>query len=263
MSVRSAIAVFVIIFAFPIMAQAEDAKPKVGMVMMYGKALAGHDPVRTMSIFLGNMRGKGYVLDSPEMPWSPRHHYDVSFAEMLGQIDAAIGRLKEQGATVIFLGGHSFGAAAALAYCRAHPEAIRGVVSLSAGHMPEAKRMRELFADDVAKARQMVADGRGSETAPFDEMNQGEPMAVWTTAGHYVDWFAPDGPMNLHDNVAHCANPVFWAISTDEQGKPVDRPMFTLLPPNPMNRFVVIPGTHVDTADGAASDVVQWIEALR
>ncbi len=245
-------------------ARADDVKPPAGVVVMHGKVAPGGHVGKTTGQLVSVLRNHGFLVETPEMPWSPSHHYDVSYGEMLGQIDAAILHLRERGAVTIFVAGHSFGAASALGWCAAHNGAAAGIIALSPGHVPESGLMREDFAPSVARARQMVADGKGDQTGDFADMNQGQPMAVTTSARHYLDWFAPDGPANLHHNVAACGGlPVYWAISSAELGKPVDRPMYETLPANPANVFTVVPGKHAETADGAATSVAGWIESLR
>ena len=61
------------------------------------------------------LRGAGFRVVSPEMPWSDRRAYDASFDDVMAQLDGEVAKLRAAGARKIVIGGQSFGANIALA----------------------------------------------------------------------------------------------------------------------------------------------------
>ena len=51
----------------------------------------------------------GYPVETPEMCWSKKRIVDENFTDFLADVDAAIVKLKTNGATKIVVAGHSAG----------------------------------------------------------------------------------------------------------------------------------------------------------
>ena len=90
-------------------AQAAEA---VGVVLMHGKGSPGPKYVGSLA---DRLRDAGYLVSTPDMPWSASRIYDASYEAAMGEIDRAIERLKEKGATRFVVAGHSLGEYSALA----------------------------------------------------------------------------------------------------------------------------------------------------
>ena len=101
------------------------APSDVGIVLLHG--LDGQ-PLGSSGTegggLVGGLRKAGYRVDTPEMCWSNRRIYDHTFTDCFADIDAAIARLRAQGATQIVLGGMSMGGNSALAYATTHPDLL-------------------------------------------------------------------------------------------------------------------------------------------
>ncbi|MEK9671969.1 MAG: hypothetical protein VW268_05630 [Rhodospirillaceae bacterium] len=82
----------------------------VGVILMHGKNGTNRpgSPVGKL--------GGDFKVDVPEMLWSRDRDFDKTLSDAFKEIDAAVARLKDAGATKVVIGGHSLGAAAALAY---------------------------------------------------------------------------------------------------------------------------------------------------
>lgn len=82
------------------------------------------------------LKGAGFLVVAPDMPWSRSRGFDKTYEETMAEIDDAVERLKEAGATKIVVGGHSIGANAALGY-GARREGLAGVTVIAPDHVVE------------------------------------------------------------------------------------------------------------------------------
>jgi dienelactone hydrolase len=85
--------------------------PPIGIVVMHGK---GGLPTGYVAHLANTLAAKGYLVASPEMPWSGRRHYDVPVRRAEEEVDAAVNALRSRGAVKVFVAGHSQGGLFAL-----------------------------------------------------------------------------------------------------------------------------------------------------
>lgn len=159
-------------------AKAGQAEDKVGLVYMHGKLgmPTGHINFRTF------MESKGFLVSTPEMPWSKSRVYDKPYSQALDEIDATVADLRAQGAKYVLVGGHSLGGNAALYY--GSERKVDGLVLLAPAHIPQSDLFRSAFAASIARAKTQLASGKGGERATFDDMelSGGGAYTVETTA---------------------------------------------------------------------------------
>lgn len=234
----------------------------VGVVVMHGK---WSSPNGTIANFAHNLEKEGFLVISPEMPWSGRRSYDAGVDGMIKDIDTSIARLREKGANKIFVAGHSFGAAAALRYIT--QKKVDGMIALAPGHAPENKGFAAKTADSVNKAKEMIQTGQADEKNWFADINTGSrSKSIQMTARTYLDYFDPEGPMNFHHNAAaiRADVPVLWiAGANEEEGlKNVSREALASMPTNPPPKVIEVPGGHMDTPDQASAIAISWIKEV-
>jgi hypothetical protein len=125
--------------------------------------------------------------------------------------------------------------------------------------MPGRPKFDSYVARGVAKAKQMIAQGKGSARGTFPDVNQGRVFSVTTTAEIYLSWFSPDGPAVWTWNAMKIkeGTPVFCADGSAE--------------PNPACAYAtaMVPATrvrvqagHLGVADAASGQVVAWLRTL-
>jgi pimeloyl-ACP methyl ester carboxylesterase len=131
------------------------------------------------------LRGAGFRVVLPEMPWSTTHPYDRSFEEALDAVAAAVGKLRAQGAERVVVVGHSLGGGAVIGF-GALRGGVDGIVALAAGPDPASLDQERDRAASVAKAEAMLAAGRANEMAAFTDINMQYQGTVWTTPAHYL-----------------------------------------------------------------------------
>ena len=172
-----------------------------GIVYLHGKA---GWPGAFNGGILSSLRDEGALVATPEMPWSFHRRYAATYDQAMTEIDAAVAGLKAKGARRIVVIGHSLGANAAIGYAarRANLADLAGVVALSPGHLPEVGTMRGFVADAVARAKKLIADGKGDVPQTFPDMAQGIPLIAHATPTVYVSMFDPDGPAVIPKNAA-------------------------------------------------------------
>jgi pimeloyl-ACP methyl ester carboxylesterase len=241
---------------------AHAAESGIGVIITHGK---WGSPEQHVAELAAGLQKSGYLVATPDMPWSRRRNYDKGVEDADAQIDAEIAKLKERGASQVVLIGHSLGAAHALHYAGRSP--VDGIVALAPGHRPEAPRFARQYADDLKRARELVAAGKNSEAVTFTDLNTGNRRARTTaSAAAFVSYFDPAGPLNMGRNVAEikASTPVLWIEPTREEQPLRDGLMalYRKLPANPRTRLAEPESGHLDAPAASVGVVVQWLRTL-
>jgi pimeloyl-ACP methyl ester carboxylesterase len=236
---------------------------KVGIVLLHGK---WGNPRSLISGLASDLRDAGFMIQTPEMPWSGNRLYDKGIDDAMREIDSAITTLRKQGATTILVAGHSLGAMGALRYCGTRQ--VNGLIMLAPGNNPESKVFRSKTATDVAQAREMVAAGTPDKLIRFIDMNTGgRRKEVMANARVFLDYFSPDGPMNSQNNarVLRPDIPVLWIVGSHEEEGPRigGEKVRAVFPPQTALSFIEIKADHMQTPDYAADSIINWIKALK
>jgi pimeloyl-ACP methyl ester carboxylesterase len=232
------------------------AQERLGIVLMHGKQSAPdqHNPLASA------IAAAGFPVELPEMCWSDRRIYDRDYLACLRDIDPAIDRLKMREATAFVIAGHSLGANAALAYGARNN--IKGVIALAPGHLPEVLAARPRIADDLNRARKLVADGHGDRSMSFADFNGSLAITVTTTPAAYLSFFAPDSPAVMPGNGARLKAPLLYVVGSDDPFQRGPEYIFARAPPHALNRHVTVQAGHFETSAAAAGPVVTWLRQI-
>lgn len=244
-----------------LLASAARADSRLGIVFMHGKQSAPneHAPIAE------SLAAAGHPVERPEMCWSARRIYDLTYLQCLEEIDAAVERLRRRGATAFVVAGHSLGANGALAYGALAYDSGRqltGVVALAPGHRPEALARRPAIATALERARELIGQGKAQLEAPFPDVNGDLMVSVTTTPEIYLSFFAPDSPAVMPVNASRLQAPLLYIVGTDDPLQRGPNEIFAKAPPHPLNRYVAVRASHFGTSAAAADTVVAWIRAL-
>jgi pimeloyl-ACP methyl ester carboxylesterase len=253
MSIRRLLRLAAMLLAF---GQPSLASERIGVVLLHGKQSAPeqHGPLADA------IAAAGYPVEHPEMCWSGRRIYDRPYLECLREIDAAVDRLKAQGATAFVIAGHSLGANAALAYGARHR--VAGVIALAPGHAVEFIANRPQVAASLDRARRLVAQRQGDVTTTFADTNGNVEISVTATPNAYLSFLSPDGPAVMPKNAAKLMAPLLCVVGT---GDPIQRGreyFFAKAPRYPLNRYVTVHATHFGTSEAAREAVVDWLKRI-
>jgi pimeloyl-ACP methyl ester carboxylesterase len=248
-----------------LLASPAHAQQKVGVLMLHGKNPASNRspdfrPLKT------SMEAQGWIVNFPNMPWSATRYLDGNWDQAMEEIAGEVRDLRGKGATRIVLVGHSMGAPAALGFSACGGD-VQVVVLLAPGHHPgiyynasALKTVRE----SVDRARDMVAAGKGSERARFDDINQGRSLSVNTTAGGYLSYFDPasDADMSVTAPRVPATTPVLTVIGDGDPFIRAARAYYVdKLPANPRSRYLEVHATHLTTPAVASVGMVEWIKS--
>ena len=244
------------------------AEADVGVIFMHGKR-SSLKPRTSVWQLKEKMEDTKLNAVFPKMPWHRDRFMDADFQETLKEIDGLVAKLKSDGATKIVIGGHSMGANVALAYAVIRRN-VAGVVMVSPGHRPEGDNWRRSLAEDVAKAKAMVAAGKGDEEAEFGDRNQGDVGTFMMKAKIYVDFWDPEGPVIMSRNVTQLQGiPLMLTRGEKEVSQRKNRGqktykemIFDKAHEHPKNLYREHDGGHRDTPESGATDIIQWIKNL-
>lgn len=231
-----------------------------GVVLLHGK---GGSPTSMIEGLTESLRKEGALVEAPELPWSGRRIYDATYDQAMAEIDLAVQKLKWAGATRIVVAGHSLGANGAIGYA-ARREGLAAVIALAPGHLPEAWALRLRTKSAIARAKRLIADGKGDIPESFPDLAQGLPYRVKATPNVYLSMFDPEGPAVMPRNAAAMGNvPFLWVVGIADpiffHGKDY---AFDPGAKNPKSRYVVIPGMHLTTPFQARGIIIDWLKSL-
>lgn len=248
-------------------APAAAAPPVVGIVLLHG---LGGVPLGSSARAVGSglvagLRKAGFSVDAPEMCWSQRRIYDRAFNDCFADIDAAIARLRAQGATAIVLGGMSMGGNAALGYAATHA-GLSGVIAMAPAHDAAVLAFNPRIETALAQAKDAIAAGKGDVVQTFpdsDASRRGGPaFTVRTTPRIYVSFMDPSGPADIDGDLPQITVPVIWVAGTQDPTQRTSAGEFARLPANPLSKYVPVNAGHLDTPDAGAAAIVAWVKAL-
>jgi pimeloyl-ACP methyl ester carboxylesterase len=239
------------------LAAVAQAEP-IGIVIMHGK---GGSPTGLVAGLASALEGKGFLVANLDMPWSGSRQYDVPVSRAEEEVAAALAGLRGQGAKKVFVAGHSQGGA--FATHLAGRLAVDGVVVIAPGGNVDHYFFREKVRDPLARARELVADGKGNEPAKLEDFEGGKGLfPVVTAPAVYMTWFDMEGAMNMGRaaRAVNPATPILWIVPTYELPglRKTNIPMFRSLPAHPLTRLYEPDADHRGAPTASADEIARW-----
>lgn len=239
-----------------------DPEPKIGVVLMHGK---GGSPSKWVDGLASNLGAQGVLVANIEMPWSGRRDYDVDVSTAEDEVETAMRSLREQGATRVFVAGHSQGGVFALYFGNRHsPD---GVIAIAPGGNVAAPVFREKLGEYVEQARKLIADGKGKEKtrlADFETVRGTYP--VYTTPHNYLTWFDAGGAMNQTMAVKgmNPRVPVLFIVPTNDYPglRGIKQMMFSALPMNDRTKLYEPDSNHLLAPMASLKEIVDWTKKI-
>ena len=246
--------------AVPLAASAQGGS--IGVVVMHGKS---GSPTGLVAGLARTLEERGHLVANIEMPWSGSRHYDVPVSRAEAEVESALAGLRGKGAKKVFVAGHSQGGA--FAAHLAGRLAVDGVIVIAPGGNVDHFFFREKVRDPLARARRLIADGKGGEPAKLEDFEGAKGMfPVVTTPAVYVTWFDPEGAMNMDRAVraANPATPILWIVPSGELPglRKTNIPMFRSLPAHPLTRFYEPASDHRSAPTASAEEIARWIREV-
>jgi predicted alpha/beta-hydrolase family hydrolase len=251
--------IFFILFAVFSVAPACEAASKIGIVLMHGKN--GIPTAPNISRLAGRLTFEGFIVVTPDMPYSKFRQYDMSYEDTVAEIDEAVAGLKKQGASRIFIAGHSLGANVALYY--ATIRTVDGMLAIAPGHVPDNPQFQAALKGSVEQAKMLLKEGKAEERVRFPDTNQGITSRIMVTPRIYLSWFDPEGHAIMPKNAAILkpGTALLWVIGTrDPLYKRGTAYVFDMAPANMNNKYLVVNSDHADTPKDAAGEIVNWLK---
>lgn len=214
-----------------------------GVLLIHGKA-GGQGPLQPLAQAL---KAQGATVVLPRMSWTSGYR---TYDQTLGEVQAAVSRLKAGGASRIVLAGHSLGANISMGYA-ARVGGVDAVVALAPGHRPDF--IARQTGESLSQAKAMVAAGQGAQKAQFLDFNQGRTFPVTTTADAYLSFFDPSGPAAQAAQASGVRSPVLWVIGSGDRPAMNDRAAYS-------GTRIVVQADHQKTPRVAVAEVIDWLQ---
>lgn len=230
-----------------------------GVLLLHGKGSSpGH-----LARLAGALAGAGYVVASPELPWSAGRSYDRTLEEAHEELDGAVAGLRARGAMRIVLLGHSMGANVALGYAVTH-SGVSALLMLAPGQTVETRAFRDALGASVERARRLVADGRGDEPADLDDLHLGVVRRVRIRPRVYASYFDPAGLANMPETISRLRVPLVWVVGTRdrnlmEKGREY---AFARARGTAQDRYLEVAADHMGTPDAATDAALEWLSQV-
>jgi len=214
-----------------------------GVVLIHGKA-GGQGPLQPLA---QGLKARGATVVLPRMSWTSGYR---TYDQTLGEVQAAVSRLKAGGASRIVLAGHSLGANISMGYA-ARVGGVDAVVALAPGHRPDF--IASQTGESLAQAKAMVAAGQGAQKGRFLDFNQGRTFPITTTAEAYLNFFDPSGPAAQAAQASGVRVPTLWVIGTGDRAAMNDRAAYS-------GTRIVVEADHQTTPRVAVAEVIDWLQ---
>jgi len=234
-----------------------SAASDIGIVLMHGKQ---GTPYKIITGLASRLESAGYRVDRPELCFSGRRIYDLAYQDCFRDIDAAIARLRGAGARRIVVAGQSLGGNMAIGYGATHA-GLAGIMAFAPA--PDA-RMLERNPLIGPAIRQAQAAANQSARMIFPDTNEGRPpFTVTTTPAIYLSFHAAGSLVDLTVSTPRLQAPLLWiAGDQDPTQRFGPRDTFDRAPPSPLNRYVRVHSTHLETPDAGADAALAWLAGL-
>lgn len=239
-----------------------DARPAIGVVVMHGK---GGMPTRFVNDLAATLADNGYLVANLEMPWSGRRDYDVDIAAGEAQVQTALQGLRDKGAQKLFVAGHSQGGMFALYF--AGRNKIDGVIAMAPGGYADGQLTREKLGDSVAKAKQLIAEGKGAEKTrllDFEGARGTYPIVV--APAIYLDWFDPAGAMTIETSIKKMSPdvPVLFIVPTNDHPGllKAKQMLFDALPRHPSTKLYEPGADHLGAPSASRDEIMRWTRQI-
>jgi len=245
-----------LILAAPLMAMAQGEP--IGIVIMHGK---GGSPAGLVADLARALDSRGTLVANLDMPWSGRRNYDVDVGRAEQEVAAALAGLRDKGAKKVFIAGHSQGGAFAL-HLAGKLDADGYIVMAPGGNVAN-RVFRENVGESLARAGQLVADGKGGEPASLSDYEGARgAYQVQAIPSAYVTWFDPNGAMNMDRAVRSVSRrvPILWVAPTRDYPGLIKTalPLFRDLPANRLTRLYQPDADHRGAPTAAADEISRW-----
>ena len=236
----------------------------IGIVLLHGKTGMPGQHARLAAA----LKAAGYAVETPKLCWSRDRIFDKAYADCLGEVDAAIGRLKAAGASGVVLGGTSQGAVAAIDYGTGHG-GLAGIIALSPAADPVELARYPDFRAAIDRARALQKAGKGAEVTHLDDLiSGGKVISVKATPAAYLSFHDPALPIATMKNLTaldlpRLKAPLLWVAGTRDPAQGSGAKSFRAAPANKLSRYVTVEATHGGVPDIAAEPVIAWLKTLK
>lgn len=240
-------------------------------ILLHGKH-SGPDWGEDCKLFeLSNQLRETALVDFQTYPWGvykvEDEFYHKIFESSVAQIDSAIVNLKAQGATRIFLLGHSMGSNAILNYLQQRENSVDGAILISPAHNVHLPMFSKIHKWSVDHAKELIDAGRGNNYSHFaDYDSEGTVVVVKCPALNYFSMLNPTGPANMKTNVEKLNWPANILVISGE--KDITQKLFfesiylNLKTKSSKNKYLLVPGDHSSVCWDSLDRITSWVSTL-
>jgi esterase/lipase len=250
---------YVVLLAAAIVLAASQAfaASDIGIVLLHGKQ---GRPDRGITGLASRLEGAGYRVERPEMCYSGRRIYDLAYQDCFRDIDAAIARLRSAGARRIVVAGLSLGGDMAIGYGATH-SGLAGIMAFAPAGDASTMQRNPVIAAAIQQARSAP-----NPSAPMvlGDVNTGRPpFTVATTPAIYLSFHVAGSLADLTVTTPRLGAPLLWVAGDEDPTQRLGPAhAFATAPPSPLNRYVGVHSTHLQTLDAGADAALAWLAAL-
>jgi pimeloyl-ACP methyl ester carboxylesterase len=234
---------------------------ETGIVLMHGKWGRSND--QSLASLGEGLTQAGFVVLQPEMPWSGARAYDSPLDAAMKEIDAALDELRSRNLKRLVVMGHSQGGSAALLHATTGKR-VDAYVLIAPAPAVEAVPFQQRLAGEIARARQLVADGRNERAPFFDSNSDDRGRTIPIAPANYLSYVAADGPGNLSRNAQNAGRaPILWVGGTlDINTTLFGRYAWPRFPAGTPKTRAEVVAHHIDAPAASTQQILAWLRKL-
>lgn len=229
---------------------------RLGIVLLHGIGATG----ASMEPLAARLRLQGWTVSTPDLPYGGPEAFSrpVEAAERI--VAAELDKLRRADLHAVVLAGFSLGGFFAARMAARVP--VDALVAIAPNGGSDMKKLD----DQVALARELVAQGRGGERILLKDADVVGPARYDlpnAVPSAYVTWFDPQGPMNWRAvwKQLRPGQPILLVVPTRDLAnlRAVKRELWDSLPPHPANRLYEPRTDHLGASMASADEMIRWL----
>lgn len=204
----------------------------------------------------------GYIVDYVDYAWSKDRRFDSTIEQSLEEIDSAIQRVRNLGASKIHIIGHSLGSSVLMYYATLHDN-FDTLSLLCPAHNTHLEKFQQLTGWCIEQAKIKIAQNDDTPR-PYIDFYMSQAVVEYVKPTSYVSYFDINGNSNMATNAAKMLpKPVLFVIGQRDIHTPSFKELvYDKVQHQNASYLFMNNETHHSVATAAVPAILSWIADL-
>ena len=239
---------------------------KHSYLFLHGKDSGPNAPICTMTSLVNSFINIGELVDYVGYSWGYEQVYSQPFENVIGEVDAAVDRLKTAGADYIHIVSHSIGGNVALYYATLRSN-FDSLVLLAPAHSVYSVKMQFLTEWARRKANALLsAEGYNTSTIEqFIDNDVNDVLIIDAKATDYLSYMNPTGNANMVLNIAKITRPLSVLLISgrnDISQLKIIPNIYNKIDKTSLSKYVITDDTHISVSGiNNFNEILNWTKS--